>query len=94
MVLEAKTIDRNGISYGYCPNCGRMYALADKNGPIEMPARCRRCNSPTDPGAALRFANEAAERTHNPSLHAMGERMRGMTAPGMDKMVSSPAAKK
>lgn len=75
-------IDRGNGVYAQCPNCSRLYATADEKGvPEDVPSKCRRCGSPMNKAAALKFADANAKRDHDPKLAAKGARLRGEAVP-------------
>ena len=52
-----------------CPNCSRMYPMIDDKGErIEPPRICRRCGSPMDATAGLKFIDQQAAEAATPTL--------------------------
>ena len=84
----------DGRMHTMCPNCSRMYSDTNEKGEqIEIPSKCRRCGCPMDERKALEFSEEQARKGHNPALAELGNRMRGLTHPPMDRQIKAAANK-
>jgi len=60
-----------------CPNCSKMYRLADDQGkPETLPESCKRCGCPMNVRSAEEWMNTKAETEHDPALAALGSRTR------------------
>ena len=71
------TKEQNEINCIQCPNCSRLYPTTDEKGAeVDVPSKCRRCDSPMDPAKAEAFINKQAEEAHDPRLAAEGRRLR------------------
>ena len=84
----------DGRMHTMCPNCSRMYSTTNEKGEQQdIPGKCRRCGCPMDERKALEFSEEQARKGHNPALSELGNRMRGLTHPPMDRQVKAAATK-
>lgn len=83
----------DGHTYTKCPNCSKMYGwTVDRDGKTieqDIPTKCKRCGCPMDIEKALAFADAEARKAHNPVLSDLGNRVRGMTHPTMDRQVKA-----
>lgn len=71
-------IARENKDAARCPYCSMLYpAVNEEQKPLRYPEECGRCGCPMDRELARVFANEEAVRAHNPSLAAVGRKMRG-----------------
>jgi len=71
-----------------------MYSTTNEKGEQQdIPGKCRRCGCPMDERKALEFSEEQARKGHNPALSELGNRMRGLTHPPMDRQVKAAATK-
>lgn len=75
---DMKVKDANGLPYGCCPTCSRMYALVESGAAAELPGKCKRCGGPMDAEKAWAYGEQLAERDHQPALTALGNRMRAL----------------
>ena len=84
----------DGRMHTMCPNCSRMYSDTNEKGEqIEIPTKCRRCGCPMDSEKALAFSDAEARKGHNPALSELGNRVRGMTHPTMDRAIKAANTK-
>jgi len=84
----------DGRTHAKCPNCSRMYATTDEKGDqLDVPGKCKRCSCPMDASKALAFSEEQARKGHNQALSELGNRVRGMTHPTMDRAIKAAATK-
>lgn len=74
-------VEQNNSMYAQCPNCSRLHATTDdKNVPVDVPSKCRRCQCPMDKTQAVQFADANAKTEHNPALAKQGKRLRSEEA--------------
>ena len=77
----------------HCPNCSKMYRLADDQGKAEtLPESCKRCGCPMNLRSAEEWMNNLAETEHDPALASLGNRTRELANPSPAKTDATPLA--
>ncbi len=77
----------------HCPNCSKMYRLADDQGKSEtLPVSCKRCGCPMDIRSAEQWMNNLAVTEHDPDLAALGTRSRQLVNPSPTPTETPPTA--
>lgn len=77
MVLKQKIVEKNTWNHESCPNCGMMYQMENRDGPIEIPTRCKRCQCPMNIAQAGPWMDNRAIEEHDDGITAAGKKLRG-----------------
>ncbi len=78
--LQEKIVEKNTWNHKACPNCGKLFQMENRDGPIELSTRCDRCHCPlNDIPAAIKFIDEQAEGETDSAITLMGKKLRGET---------------
>jgi len=86
----------DGRTYVKCPDCSKLYGWVSDEGKVveqEIPSRCKRCGCPMDAKKAAEFSEAQARAGHSPALAEIGNRLRGVAGPPVDKMVKAANTK-
>ena len=77
----------------HCPNCSKMYRLADDQGKSEtLPESCKRCGCPMNLRSAEEWMNNLAVAEHDPALASLGNRSRELVTPNPVQTETPPIA--